>query len=81
MHAAGMDGVSSAVLSGQTIVLHDTSRKFDPAHVLGTAERERVGPMTIWVMRTPDPSSRNWVGDATDCRRCSPSARVGRVPA
>ncbi len=47
MHAAGMWTAFSAVLNGQTIVLHDTSRKFDPAHVLGTAERERVGLMTM----------------------------------
>ena len=47
MHAAGMWTAFSAVLNGQTVVLHDTSRKFDPAHVLGTAEREKVGLMTM----------------------------------
>jgi len=47
MHAAGMWTAFSAVLSGQTIVLHDTSRKFDPVHVLRTAEREKVGLMTM----------------------------------
>ncbi len=47
MHAAGMWTAFSAVLNGQTIVLQDTSRKFDPAHVLETAEREKVGLMTM----------------------------------
>ncbi len=47
MHAAGMWTAFSAVLNGQTVVLHDTSRKFDPAHVLRTAEREKVGLMTM----------------------------------
>jgi 3-oxocholest-4-en-26-oate---CoA ligase len=47
MHAAGMWTAFSAVLNGQTVVLHDTSRKFDAAHVLATAEREKVGLMTM----------------------------------
>ncbi len=47
MHAAGMWTAFSAVLSGQTVVLHDTSKKFDPRTVLETAEREKVGLMTM----------------------------------
>ena len=47
MHAAGLWTAFSAVLNGQTIVLHDTSRRFDPARVLATAEREKVGLMTM----------------------------------
>lgn len=47
MHAAGLWTAFSAVLSGQTVVLHDTSTKFDPRVVLRTAEREKVGLMTM----------------------------------
>ncbi|MCV7051977.1 acyl-CoA synthetase [Mycobacterium heidelbergense] len=47
MHAAGMWTAFSAILSGQTAVLYDTRRKFDPASALQTAERERVGMMTM----------------------------------
>jgi fatty-acyl-CoA synthase len=47
MHAAGMWTAFSAVLSGQTVVLHDTSKKFEPRFVLETAEREKVGLMTM----------------------------------
>ncbi len=47
MHAAGMWTAFSAVLSGITVVLSDTQRKFDPAVVLETAEREKVGLMTM----------------------------------
>jgi acyl-CoA synthetase (AMP-forming)/AMP-acid ligase II len=47
MHAAGMWTAFSAVLSGQTVVMSDTSRKFDPATVLATAQREKVGLMTM----------------------------------
>jgi 3-oxocholest-4-en-26-oate---CoA ligase len=47
MHAAGMWTAFSAVLNGQTVVLPATSRKFDAAHVLATAEREKVGLMTM----------------------------------
>ncbi|OBJ66751.1 acyl-CoA synthetase [Mycobacterium asiaticum] len=47
MHAAGMWTAFSAILSGQTAVLYDTQRKFDPAAVLTIAERERVGLMTM----------------------------------
>ena len=47
MHAAGMWTAFSAILSGQTAVLYDTQRKFDPAAVLEIAEREKVGLMTM----------------------------------
>ncbi|MHA7649569.1 acyl-CoA synthetase [Mycobacterium sp. ML4] len=47
MHAAGMWTAFSAILSGQTAVLYDTRRKFDPAAVLEIAEREHVGLMTM----------------------------------
>jgi 3-oxocholest-4-en-26-oate---CoA ligase len=47
MHAAGLWTAFSAILSGQTAVLYDTMRKFDPAAVLKIAERERVGLMTM----------------------------------
>ena len=47
MHAAGMWTAFSAVLNGQTVVLYDTRQKFDPATVLETAEREKVGLMTM----------------------------------
>ncbi|BBZ31642.1 acyl-CoA synthetase [Mycolicibacterium confluentis] len=47
MHAAGLWTAFSAVLNGQTVVLHDTSRRFNPSEVLQTAEREKVGLMTM----------------------------------
>lgn len=47
MHAAGMWTAFSAILSGQPVVLYDSRQKFDPALVLETAERERVGLMTM----------------------------------
>lgn len=47
MHAAGMWTAFSAVLSGIPVVLSDTRQKFDPATVLATAEREKVGLMTM----------------------------------
>jgi fatty-acyl-CoA synthase len=37
----------SGLLSGQTVVLHDTKPKFDPRTVLATAEREKIGLMTM----------------------------------
>ena len=46
MHAAGMWTAFAGVLNGQTVVLYD-STKFDPKRVLATAERERVGMMTM----------------------------------
>ena len=47
MHAAGMWTAFSGLLSGQTVVLHDTKPKFDPRAVLETAEREKIGLMTM----------------------------------
>ncbi len=47
MHAAGMWTAFSGLLSGQTVVLHDTKASFDPATVLETAEREKIGLMTM----------------------------------
>jgi acyl-CoA synthetase (AMP-forming)/AMP-acid ligase II len=47
MHAAGLWTAFSAVLSGQTTVLYETKAKFDPRTVLETAERHRVGLMTM----------------------------------
>jgi fatty-acyl-CoA synthase len=47
MHAAGMWTAFSAVLNGQTTVLYETKNGFDPRTVLETAERHRVGLMTM----------------------------------
>ncbi|WP_396921460.1 acyl-CoA synthetase [Mycolicibacterium sp.] len=47
MHAAGLWTAFSGMLSGQTVILHDTRQRFDPRAVLETAERERVGLMTM----------------------------------
>jgi 3-oxocholest-4-en-26-oate---CoA ligase len=47
MHAAGMWTAFSAIMAGLTVVLYDTSRKLDPRSVWETAERERVGMMTM----------------------------------
>lgn len=46
MHAAGMWTAFAGVLNGQTVVLYD-SPHFDPARVLATAQREKVGMMTM----------------------------------
>ncbi|HKV21838.1 MAG TPA: acyl-CoA synthetase [Mycobacterium sp.] len=47
MHAAGMWTVFSGTLAGLPVVLYDDRTKFDPASVLRTAEREKVGMMTM----------------------------------
>ncbi|MGK2855231.1 MAG: AMP-binding protein, partial [Microbacteriaceae bacterium] len=47
MHAAGMWTAFSGLLSGETVVLHDTKARFDPRTVLETVEREKVGLMTM----------------------------------
>jgi len=47
IHAAGIWTAFSAVLSGQTTVLYETKVKFDPRTVLETAERHKVGLMTM----------------------------------
>ncbi|MGE2834932.1 acyl-CoA synthetase [Mycobacterium sp. SMC-4] len=46
MHAAGMWTAFAALLNGQTVILYDKPT-LDPAAVLRTAERERVGLMTM----------------------------------
>jgi 3-oxocholest-4-en-26-oate---CoA ligase len=47
MHAAGMWTAFSAIMAGLTVVLYDTSKKLDPQLVWQTAEREKVGMMTM----------------------------------
>jgi fatty-acyl-CoA synthase len=47
MHAAGMWTAFAAIMAGTHVVLYDTSRKLDPRLVWETAERERVGMMTM----------------------------------
>ena len=46
MHAAGMWTAFAALLNGLPVVLYDNTR-FDPRAVLETAEREKVGMMTM----------------------------------
>ena len=47
MHAAGMWTAFAAIMAGTTVVLYDTSQKLDPRLVWETAEREKVGMMTM----------------------------------
>lgn len=47
MHAAGMWTAFSAIMAGTTVVLYDTGKKLDPRSVWQTAEREKVGLMTM----------------------------------
>ena len=47
MHAAGMWTAFAAIMAGLTVVLYDTSRKLDSRLVWETAEREKVGMMTM----------------------------------
>ena len=47
MHAAGMWTAFAAVMAGTTVVLYDTGKKLDPQSVWETAEREKVGMMTM----------------------------------
>jgi 3-oxocholest-4-en-26-oate---CoA ligase len=47
MHAAGLWTVFSGALAGLPVVLYDDRAKFNPAAVWETAERERVGLMTM----------------------------------
>ncbi|AFM16530.1 acyl-CoA synthetase (AMP-forming)/AMP-acid ligase II [Mycolicibacterium chubuense NBB4] len=47
MHAAGLWTVFSGVLAGLPVVLYDDRGKFDPRLVWQTAEREKVGLMTM----------------------------------
>lgn len=46
MHAAGMWTAFAAILNGLTVVLYDRT-KFDPPAVLETAQRHKVGMMTM----------------------------------
>lgn len=47
MHAAGLWTVFSGSLAGLPVIVYDDRAKFDPAAVLSTAEREKVGLMTM----------------------------------
>ncbi|RDH79495.1 acyl-CoA synthetase [Mycolicibacterium moriokaense] len=47
MHAAGLWTVFSGTLAGLPVVLYDDRNKFNPALVWQTAEREKVGMMTM----------------------------------
>ncbi|OBB14955.1 acyl-CoA synthetase, partial [Mycobacteriaceae bacterium 1482268.1] len=47
MHAAGLWTVFSGALAGLPVVLYDDRNRFDPARVLRTAERHKVGMMTM----------------------------------
>ena len=47
MHAAGMWTAFAAIMAGTTVVLYDTGNKLDPRSVWETAEREKVGMMTM----------------------------------
>src|SRR5246127_454541 len=47
MHAAGMWTAFAAIMNGLPAILYDSRTKFDPRTVLATAERERVGMMTM----------------------------------
>ena len=47
MHAAGLWTVFSGALAGLPVVLYDDRAKFDPQSVWQTAEREKVGLMTM----------------------------------
>src|ERR1700758_2760527 len=47
MHAAGMWTAFAAVMNGLPAILYDSRNRFDPRTVLETAQRERVGMMTM----------------------------------
>jgi 3-oxocholest-4-en-26-oate---CoA ligase len=47
MHAAGMWTTFAAAMNGTTVVLYDDRLKFDARSVLETAEREKIGMMTM----------------------------------
>ncbi|OBJ32247.1 acyl-CoA synthetase [Mycobacterium colombiense] len=47
MHAAGMWTAFAAILAGTPVVMYDTSKRLDPHTVWETAEREKVGMMTM----------------------------------
>lgn len=47
MHAAGMWTAFSAIMAGTPVVMYDTGKKLDPRSVWETAQREKVGLMTM----------------------------------
>ncbi|WP_407686388.1 acyl-CoA synthetase [Mycobacterium sp. HUMS_1102779] len=47
MHAAGMWTAFSAIMAGTTVVLYDTAEGLQPQSVWETAQREKVGLMTM----------------------------------
>lgn len=47
MHAAGMWTAFSAIMAGTTVVMYDTGNKLEPRSVWETAQREKVGLMTM----------------------------------
>ncbi len=47
MHAAGMWTAFSAIMAGTPVVLYDTGKKLEPQSVWETAQREKVGLMTM----------------------------------
>jgi 3-oxocholest-4-en-26-oate---CoA ligase len=47
MHAAGMWTAFAAIMAGTTVVLYDTATKLEPRSVWETAQREKVGMMTM----------------------------------
>ena len=47
MHAAGMWTAFSAIMAGTSVVLYDTAKKLEPQLVWETAQREKVGLMTM----------------------------------
>ncbi|MGO8770036.1 MAG: acyl-CoA synthetase [Mycobacterium sp.] len=47
MHAAGMWTAFSAIMAGTTVVLYDTGKTLEPRSVWETAQREKVGLMTM----------------------------------
>lgn len=47
MHAAGMWTAFSAIMAGTTVVLYDTAKGLQPQSVWETAQREKVGLMTM----------------------------------
>ncbi|MDM4139102.1 MULTISPECIES: acyl-CoA synthetase [Mycobacterium] len=47
MHAAGMWTAFSAIMAGTTVVMYDTGKKLEPRSVWQTAQREKVGLMTM----------------------------------
>jgi fatty-acyl-CoA synthase len=47
MHAAGMWTAFAAIMNGLPVILYDSRNRFDARTVLETAEREKVGMMTM----------------------------------